>query len=117
MRAPPESFKPIIGAPTLIARSITLQIFSACVSEREPPNTVKSCANTKTLRPSMTASRVLTVAGIDLLVESEVSRAMDHELVKLFERTFIQQKLDAFASSHLSCVVLLLHTSAAAACL
>src|SRR5215213_6433911 len=58
-----------------------------------------------------------TVAGVDLLVESDVSRAMDHQLVKLFEGTFIQQELDAFASSHLSCVVLLLHTSTTAACL
>jgi hypothetical protein len=29
MRAPPESFKPMTGAPTFIARSMTLQIFSA----------------------------------------------------------------------------------------
>jgi hypothetical protein len=29
MRAPPESFRPMIGAPTFIAWSITLQIFSA----------------------------------------------------------------------------------------
>jgi hypothetical protein len=29
IRAPPESFNPMIGAPTFIARSITLQIFSA----------------------------------------------------------------------------------------
>src|SRR6185436_17193694 len=53
MRAPPESFKPITGTPTFIARSSTLQIFSACVSEREPPKTVKSWANTTTRRPSI----------------------------------------------------------------
>src|SRR2546423_658713 len=29
MRAPPESLRPTIGAPTFIARSITLQIFDA----------------------------------------------------------------------------------------
>jgi hypothetical protein len=29
MRAPPESLRPITGAPVFIARSITLQIFSA----------------------------------------------------------------------------------------
>ncbi len=40
------------GAPTFIAMSMTLQIFSAKVSDSEPPNTVKSCANTKTGRPS-----------------------------------------------------------------
>jgi hypothetical protein len=36
----------MIGAPFRIARSITLQIFSAKVSEREPPKTVKSWEKT-----------------------------------------------------------------------
>lgn len=40
--APPESFKPITGAPTRIAISCTLHIFFACVSLKEPPKTVKS---------------------------------------------------------------------------
>jgi hypothetical protein len=53
MRAPPESLRPITGAPTFIAWSMTLQIFSAWVSDSEPPNTVKSCENTKTRRPLM----------------------------------------------------------------
>ena len=46
MRAPPESLRPMTGAPLRIARSITLQIFSANDSESEPPNTVKSCEKT-----------------------------------------------------------------------
>ena len=46
MRAPPESFRPMQGAPIFIDWSITLQIFSAIVSDREPPFTVKSCAKT-----------------------------------------------------------------------
>ena len=29
MRAPPESFSPMIGAPTFMARSMILQIFAA----------------------------------------------------------------------------------------
>ncbi len=36
----------MIGAPFSTARSMTLQIFSALVSESEPPKTVKSCAKT-----------------------------------------------------------------------
>jgi hypothetical protein len=44
MRAPPESFNPTMGAPIFIAWSMTFTIFAALVSEREPPNTVKSCA-------------------------------------------------------------------------
>src|SRR2546425_9904165 len=52
MRAPPESLSPMTGAPTFIARSMILQIFAAWVSLSDPPNTVKSCAKTKTGRPS-----------------------------------------------------------------
>jgi len=51
MRAPPESFRPITGAPTFIAWSITLQIFSAWASLSAPPNTVKSWLKTNTSRP------------------------------------------------------------------
>jgi len=36
IRAPPESFSPTIGAPTFMARSMTLQIFAAFVSDSEP---------------------------------------------------------------------------------
>ena len=53
MRAPPESLIPITGQPSLSARSITLQIFSANASESVPPKTVKSCEKTKTLRPKI----------------------------------------------------------------
>src|SRR5580704_10148161 len=53
MRAPPESFNPITGAPLRMAKSMTFTIFCALVSEREPPKTVKSCAKTYTNRPSM----------------------------------------------------------------
>ena len=51
IRAPPESLRPMQGAPVFIARSITLHIFSAIVIERLPPLTVKSCAKMKTKRP------------------------------------------------------------------
>jgi hypothetical protein len=46
MRAPPASNRPMIGAPFFIAMSWILTIFCAWVSESEPPNTVKSLANT-----------------------------------------------------------------------
>ena len=44
MRAPPESLSPMQGAPIFMAKSCTLQIFSAIVLESEPPLTVKSWA-------------------------------------------------------------------------
>ena len=60
IRAPPESFNPMIGAPTVIALSMTLQIFWANISESAPPNTVKSCANTNTIRPLIVPCPVTT---------------------------------------------------------
>src|SRR5258708_17412090 len=53
MRAPPESFNPITGAPLRMAKSMILQIFCELDSDSEPRNTVKSCAKTYTSRPSM----------------------------------------------------------------
>ena len=60
MRAPPESFRPMQGAPLRMAMSWTLQIFSLMVLDREPPLTVKSWANTYTRRPPMVPQPVTT---------------------------------------------------------
>jgi hypothetical protein len=60
MRAPPESLSPMIGAPFRTARSMTLQILAACPSASDPPNTVKSCENAYTRRPSMRPKPVTT---------------------------------------------------------
>ena len=57
---PPESLIPTKGAPAFKARSITLHIFSAWVSEREPPKTVKSWLNKATGLPSIFAKPVTT---------------------------------------------------------
>ena len=53
MRAPPESLRPITGAPLRTASSMIFTIFAANASDSEPPNTVKSCEKTYTRRPSM----------------------------------------------------------------
>jgi hypothetical protein len=60
MRAPPLSLRPMTGAPTFMAMSMTLQIFCAWRSLSEPPNTVKSCAKTKTSRPLIVPDPVTT---------------------------------------------------------
>src|SRR5205085_8736930 len=60
MRAPAPSLRPTNGAPTDMARSITLWTFSAKTSPREPPNTVKSWEKTHTLRPSTVPQPVMT---------------------------------------------------------
>ncbi len=46
IRAPPESFMPMQGAPLRRAMSMTLQILSDIDSDSEPAVTVKSCAKT-----------------------------------------------------------------------
>ena len=51
---------PITGAPTRSAWSMILQIFSACASDSEPPNTVKSWLKTKTSRPLIVPEPVTT---------------------------------------------------------
>ena len=67
IRAPPESFSPMQGAPFFIAISMTLQIFWAMVSESEPPDTVKSWANTYTSLPSMVPCPVTTPSPSNLV--------------------------------------------------
>ena len=57
----------MIGAPTFIARSMTLQIFSAYASDSDPPKTVKSWLKTKTVRPS-----IETVSGDDAIAEEAI---------------------------------------------
>src|SRR6266481_2001651 len=50
----------MIGALAFIAMSCSFVIFSAWVSDSEPPNTVKSLANTKVLRPLTVPQPVTT---------------------------------------------------------
>jgi hypothetical protein len=67
MRAPPESLMPITGQPIRAARSITFTIFSPITSPSEPPNTVKSCEKTHTVRPSIVPCPVTTASPQGLL--------------------------------------------------
>src|SRR6185436_7316018 len=56
-----------------------------------------------------------SISGIELFVESEVFRTMDHELVKLFKRAFIEQEFDSFTRRHLSGFVLFVNSRSTAA--
>jgi len=86
-----------------MARSITLQIFSACVSEREPPKTVKSWAKTNYVSPVDQAKTCdHAVTWVLLLFQSKVFGTMNDQLVELFKRTFIQKKFNSLSRSHLS---------------
>ena len=109
MRAPPESFSPMIGAPTRMAMSMILTILAALVSESEPPKTVKSCAKTKTVRPVDGAvAGDEAVARNALLVHAEVGGAVGDELVGLLEGAVVEQQLDTLARRELACLVLAL---------
>jgi hypothetical protein len=116
MRAPPESFSPITGTPVFSARSMILQIFFACASPSEPPNTVKSCENTNTGRPSMKPrARHDAVAEELLVAHAEVLGAMDDEAVDLAETALVEQQRDALARRELALLVLLRDAVGAAA--
>ena len=60
MRAPAPSLRPISGAPTLSAMSMSLWIFLANVSPSAPPYTVKSWLKTNTFLPSTVPQPVIT---------------------------------------------------------
>ena len=81
MRAPPESLMPTTGAPTLMAWSITLEIFWAAIWEREPPRTVKSWAYPKTVRPSTLPQPVTTESPSKRCLSSP--RSVDRWVLKV----------------------------------
>src|ERR1043166_9229355 len=95
MRAPPESFRPMIGAPFFIARSMIFTIFAACVSVSEPP------------LPWAVAGDD-AVARYAVLLHPEVGGAMDDELVELLERAGIEEERDTLPRRQFPFVVLTL---------
>ena len=107
MRAPPESFNPITGAPIFAARSMILTIFPAFVSESDPPKTVKSCAN-NIHQPAFDAAVAgdKAVAVRLLLGHAEVVAVVRDQLVGLFEGAFVEQELDALPRRHFAFFVL-----------
>ena len=87
---------------------MTLQIFSACVSDSDPPKTVKSWLKTNTSRPSMVPCPVTTPSPrIALLVETEVGRTMGHERIELHERARIEQQVQSLTRRQLAARMLL----------
>ena len=62
------------GAPTSIALSITLQIFSALAPDSAPPKTVKSWLNTKTSRPLIVPCPVTTPSPANFFDSSSIPK-------------------------------------------
>ena len=76
MRAPPESLKPTRGTPAFRARSMTLQIFLACISPKLPARAVKSWEKAKTGPAVHLAVAGDDAVGRDLdLFHAEVDRS------------------------------------------
>ena len=92
-------------------------IFAACVSDSEPPNTVKSLAKTKTVRPFTVPQPVTTPSPGNFLalVHAEIDGAMLDEHVELFERVAVHQQVDALARRQLAARMLRLDPLFAAA--
>ena len=85
-----------------------LQIFSACASDSEPPNTVKSWANTAT-GATLDAAEPgeHAVARDALLLHPEVVAAVHHEAVHLLERARVEEEVETLAGGELAGRVLL----------
>ncbi len=86
---------------------MTLQIFCAYTSPREPPKTVKSWEKTQTFRPEH-----LPVAGDHpvpqrlVLLQPEVVGAVYPVAVELDEGALVEQQLDALAGGELAALAL-----------
>ena len=106
----------MIGAPTFIARSMTLQIFSAYASDSEPPKTVKSWLKTKTSRPSIVPWPVTTPSPRNVLPSSpnSVARWVTNASSSTNE-SGVEQQVEPLARGQLAPRVLALdaHRSAA----
>ena len=106
----------MIGALAFIAMSCSFVIFSAWVSDSEPPNTVKSLAKTKVLRPLTVPQPVTTPSpGTFVLLHAEFGRAVLDEHVEFLERALVEQQFDALPRGQLAAGVLRLDALFAAA--
>ena len=100
MRAPPESSRPTIGAPTFIARSMILQIFPACASDERPAEDGEVLAEDEDQSTVDGA-----VAGDDAVAEDRVVRtavATGDERVELDERPGVEQQVEPLARRQLA---------------
>ena len=107
MRAPPESFRPMTGAPVLSARSMILTIFLRVGFRKRPAE------DREILREDVGRAAVdqavagdEAVAVDDLFLHAEIAAAMADQLVGFLERAFVEQQIDALARGELAFLVL-----------
>jgi hypothetical protein len=88
---------------------MTLQIFSACASDSEPPKTVKSCEKHEhQATVDGSAANHHTVAGDRLIGHAEVVTTVFLEHVPFFEGATVEQELDALAGGQFALAVLVI---------
>ena len=108
IRAPPESFRPMIGTPLSRARSWIRLILFDWTRENEPPRTVKSWAKTATRRPLILPKPATTPSpGIALVGEPELGLVVGRERAHLLEGAVVEEEGEPFAGGELAPGVLL----------
>jgi hypothetical protein len=85
---------------------LDLVIFWAWVSESEPPNTVKSLANTKTVRPLTVPQPVTTPSPGILVFSMPKSSSGAARTCRTPRRSPVEQQFDALARGQLAALVL-----------
>ena len=95
------------GAPTFIAISMILQIFSALVSDSEPPSTVKSCAiDEHHAAVDRAVAGDAAVARDFVVFHAEIGAAMLDEHVVFLEGIGVEQDFQPLARGELALGVL-----------
>ena len=117
MRAPPESFRPITGAPCAHGQIHDLADFRG-VGFRERPAEHREILRENVDQAAVDAAVAgdESVAGRALLLHAEIVGVVTNEFVELLEGAFVEQQLDALARAELSLLVLALAALGAAAC-
>ena len=106
MRAPPESFRPITGAPTRMASVHDLDDLGG-VGLRQRSAEHREVLREDEHQPAFDAAIAgdKAVAEILLLVHAEVGAAMGDQLVGFLEGAFVEQELDTLAGRHFAFLV------------
>ena len=96
------------GAPVLSARSMILQIFSACaLGERSAEH--REVLGEDVHQPAVDPARAgdHPVTGIDLLFQPKIGGAVGDKPVELDEAAFVQQEVEPLPGGELAFLVLL----------
>ncbi len=98
MRAPPESFSPITGAPVFKREVHDLADFPRVgfgKRSAEDGKILREYVNQPPVDAAIASDEA--VAGDDLFLHAEIAAAMGDQLIEFFEGAFVEQQFDALA--------------------